>query len=74
MLVGLEGQVKHLTSLIALLVHQLVTDGEKTGECRLHNLIKVLSIIAVGRFIAERTADGEQTLQTSKNGTGVIRV
>lgn len=74
MLVGLQCQVKHLASLIALLVHQLVADGQQAGEAGLDNLIKVLPIIAVCRLVSKGAANGQQTLQASEDGTGVICV
>lgn len=74
MLVGLQGQVEHLSSLIALLVNQLVADSQKSGEAGFDNLIKMLSIIGIGRLVTESAADGEQALQTSKNGAGAVGV
>lgn len=59
MLIGLQGKVKHLASLIALLVHQLVADSQKSREACLDDLIKVLSVVGIGRLIAEGTADGK---------------
>lgn len=66
--------MKHLASLITLLIHQLVADGQQAGETGLDNFIKVLSIIAVGRFVAESAADGKKTLQASEDGARVIGV
>lgn len=74
MLVGLQSQVEHLASLVALLVHQLVADGQQSGETRFNDVVKVLAVIGVGRFVTERTADGQQTLQTSEDGAGSICV
>lgn len=74
MLVGLESEVKHLTGLVALLVDQLVADGQQTGETGLDNAVKVLPIVAVAGLEAESTADGEQALQAGQNGGGVVGV
>jgi tRNA splicing endonuclease len=74
MLIGLQSQVKHLTRLIALLVHEFVADSQEAREAGLNNLVEVLSVIAVGGLVAEGTADGKQTLQASEDGARVIRV
>lgn len=74
MLVGLEGQVQHLTGLVALLVDQLVADGEQAGEAGLDNLVKVGAVLAVRGLEAERTADGEQTLEAGQDRRGRVCV
>lgn len=73
-LVGLEGQVQHLTGLIALLVHQLIADGQQAGEAGLDNVVEMTAVIAVIRLVAESAADGEQTLQTGENRAGGVCV
>jgi hypothetical protein len=47
MLVRLQSKMQHLASLFALLVHQLVANGEQTGEAGLDNLVKVLPVLAL---------------------------
>lgn len=66
--------MQHLTSLVTFLVHQLVTNGQETWEAGLDNLVKVLTIIALGRLVAERAANSQETLQTSQNGAGIIGI
>jgi hypothetical protein len=74
MLVGLEGEVEHLASLVALLVDQLVADRQHSGETKLDNLVKVLPILAFHCLVSECTADGEQALKTSKNRARAVGV
>ena len=74
MLVRLERNVQHLASLVAVLVHQLVADGQKTREVGLDDLVELRPALAVGSFEPVGTADGEQTLQTSLYRWGIIGV
>jgi hypothetical protein len=74
MLVRLQSKMQHLASLVTLLVHKLVAYDEQTREAGLHNFVKVLPILALNRLISKGTADGEQTLQTSEDGTGIVGV
>jgi len=74
MLVGLESQVKHLTSLITLLVDQLVANGQEAREAGLDNVVKVLSVGTIRRFEPERAADGKEALKAGENGTSIVCV
>lgn len=74
MLVAFESKVKHLASLVTLLIHQLVADGNQTREGVLDNGIEVLSIGAVGVLVSEGTANTQQALQAGQNGAGIIGV
>jgi hypothetical protein len=74
MLVGLESQVKHLASLIALLVNQLIANGQEAREAGLDNVIKVLSVGTIRRFEPESTADGEEALKAGENRTRIVCV
>jgi len=67
MLIGLQGDVKHLGSLVALLVHQLVADDQQTGESSLDDSVKWGSGITIARLEAVGTADGQKALQTGQN-------
>lgn len=74
MLIGLQGEVQHFTGLIALLIYQLVADGQKAGEAGLDNVIEVDSVVAIGGLVAEGAADGEETLKSSKRRAGIVGV
>lgn len=74
MLIGLEGEVKHLAGLVALLVDELVANGQEAGEAGLDNAIKVLSVGAVGGLEAESAADGEKALEAGEDGAGIVGV
>jgi hypothetical protein len=62
MFIGLQSKVKHLASLIALLVHQLVADGQKTRKACLHDPVKLCPVVAIGRLVTEGAANSEQAL------------
>lgn len=67
-LVSLKCQVQHLTGLVALLVYQLIADGQQTRKAGFDNLVKVCSIVAVRRLEPKSAANGKETLQTSEDG------
>lgn len=73
-LVRLEGQVKHLAGLVALLSDQLIADSKQPGEAGLNDLVEVDSIVAVRGLESVGAADGKQALQASEDGGGVVRV
>jgi hypothetical protein len=74
MLVALEGNVQHLASLIALLVHQLVAYYQQPGEGGLDDLVEVRPAVAVARLEAICPADGQKTLQPSQNRSWIVGV
>lgn len=74
MLVSLEGNVKHLTSLVALLVHQFIANLKKPGEARLDDFIELGATALLGALEAVGTARHEKALQTSEDGQGIVGV
>jgi hypothetical protein len=68
-LIGLDNDAKHLRSLQALLIDQLLTDAEQLRERVLHDLVELLPLLAGLESV--HTADGQQTLQT---GVYVVRI
>jgi cell division protein ZapA (FtsZ GTPase activity inhibitor) len=74
MLVRLEGEVKHLARLVALLIDQLIADRQHSGETKLDNLVKVLPIVTFHCLVSKCTADGEQALKTSKNRARAVGI
>ena len=73
-LVCLKSNVKHLTGLLAILVHQLIADSQQSREADFDDLFELRTVVCVAHLIAERTADSEQTLQASENSGGVVGV
>lgn len=67
MLIRLQGDMKHFSGLVALLIHQLVTDHQQTGKSSLDDSVKWGSGITIARLEAVGTADGQKALQTSQN-------
>jgi hypothetical protein len=59
--------VKHLTSLIAFLIHELVANGKQAREAVLNNGIKLGSFLVVVRLVSECSANGQQTLKPSQD-------
>lgn len=74
MLVCFEGEMQHLARLVALLVHQLIANGQEPRESSLDNAIKVRSVLALVGFVPESAADGEQALQTSQRRVRIVGV
>lgn len=72
MLVGLEHRPEHLTGFEAGLVDEVITDAQQLWECHLDNLVKVAARLAHLEPI--HPADGQQTLQTCKDGSGILCV
>lgn len=66
--------MQHLSRLVALLVYQFVTDGQKAGEDVGNNLVKVLSIIVLSGHEAESSAQGKQAVQTGHDRGGIVCV
>lgn len=73
-LVSLEREVKHLARLVALLVHQLIADGQHPWEADLDNLVEMHPILALHSLVPEGAADGEQALEAGQDRARVIRV
>lgn len=66
--------MQHLASLIALLVYQLVAYRQQPGEAGLDDFVEVSPALAVARLEAVGSADGQQTLQASQDGRGIVGV
>jgi hypothetical protein len=74
MLVRLESDVKHLASLVTILIHQLAAYCQQPGEAGLNNLIEVSPALGVAGFEAVGAANGEKALQTSQDRSCVVGV
>lgn len=72
MLVCLEGNVKHLTSLVALLVYQLVADLEQAGEARLDDFVELGPATLQAALETVGTAGYEETLQSSEDRQSIV--
>jgi len=72
MLVGLEDGPEHLTSLETGLVDEIVADGQQLRECHFDNLVEICSCLA--HLEPVDSANGQQTLQTGKDLSGILGV
>jgi len=68
-LIRLDDDAEHLRSLQALLINQLLANVEQLRERVLHNLVKLLPLLAGLESV--HTTDGQQTLET---GVDVVRI
>lgn len=66
--------MKHLTSLVALLVHQFIADLEQTGEAGLDDFVEFGAAALLGALEAVGTAGHEKTLQAGEDGQGIVGV
>lgn len=66
--------MKHLTSLVALLVYQLVADLEQAGEARLDDLVELGPAAFERPLEAVGTAGYEEALQSSEDGQSIVGV
>lgn len=66
--------MQHLSRLVAVLVHQLVADGQKAREVGLDDLFELYPALAVTGFEPVGTADCQQALQTCLDRRRVIGV
>lgn len=69
--IGLHHDAEHLSSLQTLLIDQLLTNAEQLGERVLHNLIKLLSLLAGLEPI--HATDGQQALQACVDCVRIVR-
>lgn len=74
MLVRLESQMKHLTSLFTFLIHQFIADCEQAREAVLYDCVELGSVCVVVRFVSVCAANGQQALETSKHRAGGIGI
>lgn len=74
MLVGLKGEMQHLSGLVALLRDELVADSKEAGEAGLDDPVKVLTVLAVDALVPKSTAEGQEALETGKDGCRVVDV
>lgn len=74
MLVCLQRDVQHLTSLIALLIHQLVTYGQQPGETGLDDFVEVGAVVAIADLEPIGSADCQQALEASQDRRRIIGV
>lgn len=72
MLISLESEVQHLSSLLARLIQQSGANSKQSWEGRRNNLIKVRPAIAT--LVPEHPANGEQALEARKDRRGIIRI
>lgn len=69
--IGLHHNAEHLSGLQTLLIDQLLTNAEELGERVLHNLIKLLSLLAGLEPI--HATDGQQALQACIDCVRIVR-
>lgn len=74
MLVSLKGNVKHLTSLFAILTDQLIAYLQKSGEASFNDFLELILTRVLVTLEAIGAASNEQALQTSQHGGWVVGV
>jgi len=66
--------MKHLSSLVALLVYQFVTNLLQAREASLNNLVKLIPAGILSPFESVCAASGEETLKASEDRRWVVAV
>jgi len=71
-LICLQNNVKHFSSILTHFIHQTLSNNQKSREGCLDDIIKVRSTLS--RFEAEDATNGQKALQACENRGGIVCV
>lgn len=73
MLVCLDDHLEHITGISAVLIDELISDGEDGGESGGGDAVELLTLVGVALEAVDAT-QRQQTLDTGKDRLDIIRV